>query len=70
MANMSYCRFQNTYRDLSDCVNALDQGSPSDLSNAELRAARDMMQLCEQLLSFYDEILDEAEDRKNMEDVE
>ena len=24
MANLSYCRFQNTARDLSDCVEAID----------------------------------------------
>ena len=24
MANMSYCRFQNTAMDLNDCMNALD----------------------------------------------
>ena len=63
---MSYCRFQNTYRDLVDCVQALDQGATPDLSNAELRAARDMMQICEQFLMYYDEVLDEAEDRRNM----
>ena len=25
MPNMSYCRFQNTYRDLHDCTNALEE---------------------------------------------
>lgn len=25
MANMSYCRFENTARDISDCINALDE---------------------------------------------
>ena len=27
MANMSYCRFENTYGDLADCVNALDESN-------------------------------------------
>ena len=24
MSNMSYCRFENTYRDLQDCIEHLD----------------------------------------------
>jgi hypothetical protein len=32
MANMSYCRFRNTYEALSDCVNNLRTLSPSDFS--------------------------------------
>lgn len=26
MANMSYCRFENTFSDLEDCRDALDRG--------------------------------------------
>ena len=71
MANMSYCRFENTYRDLAECVQALNQGAASDLSTKELTYAKMMIQLCEDYANNYgDEILDEAEDRKNMEDVE
>ena len=66
---MSYCRFQNTYRDLVECVQALSQGA-SELSNAELRAARDMMQVCADFIGYEDEVLDEAEDRKNMRNDE
>lgn len=68
MANMSYCRFQNTYRDLKDCVNALNDNGPDALSDDELAAAKMMMQLCDQMLSFHDEVLDEVEFRK--EEVE
>ena len=39
MANMSYCRFQNTLNDLRDCLGAL---GGSKLSNEEKRAARNM----------------------------
>jgi len=67
MANMSYCRFQNTYRDLQDCVFALNNNGPDTLSDDELAAAKMMMQLCDQMQSFYDEVLDEVENRKEVE---
>ena len=38
MANMSYCRFENTYRDLMDCLNALQNGADG-LSDRELNYA-------------------------------
>lgn len=36
MANMSYCRFENTFRDLQDCQEAL-----SNLTAAKLRELHD-----------------------------
>ena len=35
MANMSYCRFENTTRDLNDCVDALQNDSVNTLSDTE-----------------------------------
>jgi hypothetical protein len=35
MANMSYCRFENTYRDLNDCVNALGEALDDGLTFKE-----------------------------------
>ena len=47
MANMSYCRFQNTLVDLGDCIEALDAILEGDydepLSDSELRAANKMI---------------------------
>jgi hypothetical protein len=37
MANMSYCRFQNTLGDFEDCLDALDSGKA--MSDDEQRAA-------------------------------
>ena len=54
MANMSYCRFQNTELDLRDCVNALGEAyelEEVDLSNDEQRAMNRMKQLCEDFLA-------------------
>ena len=33
MANMSYCRFENTARDLRDCVQAINNGETDELNN-------------------------------------
>lgn len=38
MANMSYCRFQNTRGDVQDCLNALRMEKP--LSRDEANAGR------------------------------
>jgi len=40
MSNMSYCRFQNTYGDVAECLDALEQ--EKGLSDAEYGAARSM----------------------------
>lgn len=43
MSNMSYCRFQNTRTDFSDCKDAIEglvNGEEASLSHEELRAAK------------------------------
>lgn len=57
MANMSYCRFENTVADMRDCINALSEAVDSGLSFAqfeerlssdyERRAINDMMHQAE-----------------------
>ena len=65
MANMGYCRFENTYRDLVDCLRALSDSGADSLSDRELQYADMMMQLCEDFhLNYEDEVLDEIEFRK------
>ena len=39
MANMSYCRFENTANDLQDCIYAIEDGDVSALSSFEIRGA-------------------------------
>lgn len=47
MANMSYCRFQNTLRDLRDCAeHILDP----DLSREETRARIALVDVCADIL--------------------
>ena len=51
MSNMSYCRFENTLRDLRDCAGALDdiEGNLSELSKEEARAADELVKLCAEI---------------------
>jgi len=76
MANMSYCRFENTASDLRDCLNelaeAVDEGMSlkqfaASLSSDERYALRQMIRLCadfteavEQLESYEEEVDAEA----------
>lgn len=56
MANMSYCRFQNTVRDLEDCEESDGMYDPSVLSDDERRARKLLIRLCLRIASeFYGE---------------
>lgn len=62
MANMSYCRFYNTYHDLVECKNALYNGDISSFE--EKRYAKKLIELCKEITEIYedeniDEVLDE-----------
>ena len=56
MANMSYCRFQNTAQDLQDCIDAIQNGDANDLSRDELNALKDLKELAETLIDLEYEI--------------
>ena len=66
MANMSYCRFENTYGDLQECYDALTEaGSIKEVEeNAnkyEKKYIRKLVELCKDIVAdFGDE--DEEED--------
>jgi hypothetical protein len=57
MANMSYCRFQNTLSDLRDCYRHLDEmgenGEEGELSKDEQAAAEELVALCTQVHEMY-----------------
>lgn len=56
MSNMSYCRFENTLRDLRECAGALDdiEGNLAELSTAEARAADQLIRLCTRISESHD----------------
>lgn len=71
MANMSYCRFENTYSDLRDCVMQLEllTGGDATISKREMTYAKMMRDLCEDYLSLLDELEEQsAEDFYEEED--
>jgi len=53
MANMSYCRFHNTFWDLKQCVESLQwEVGINDLLENEKDYALKMRELCEQYLKL------------------
>jgi len=56
MANMSYCRFENTTRDMADCLHAIEYGETKDLSTYEQNALEDFLDLAKEIVSYEDEI--------------
>lgn len=48
MANMSYCMFENTYRDLQDCFEALASKNLDELSESEINEYEKYILLVEQ----------------------
>lgn len=60
MSNMSYCRFQNTQSDLSDCRAALEElhdGDSRSLSESETAAAKRLANDCAAILSMLADVL-------------
>ena len=59
MSNMSYCRFENTARDLQDCLDAIQNGEINDLgSQYEVDALEELLDLCKEIVAYKDEIED------------
>ena len=61
MPNMSYCRFENTFSDLQDCLNALEDSGTEVLSRTEKRKAIGMIDLCRRYIETAEEVFDENE---------
>ena len=59
---MSYCRFENTARDLVDCVNAIRRGEIHELNNYELNGLEDILDLAEEIVEDKDFIKEIIED--------
>jgi hypothetical protein len=65
MGNMSYCRFENTARDLRDCLEAIENESLDDLSSSEKRGLRQLLEDCETITFMKEDIEDEIESNYN-----
>ena len=63
MSNMSYCRFENTARDLGDCVEAIQNGETDDLSRYEVQGLSDLLEYCELIMddkSYIERVIKQA----------
>lgn len=65
MANMSYCRFENTYGDLNDCVQAMEEAMDKgvslkeftrEMSREELSAFQSMHAMCSRMIEAYSDM--------------
>ena len=54
---MSYCRFENTYDDLIDCANHMED---DNLSSSEKKYRKLMIELCKEMSEFETETSDDV----------
>ena len=62
---MSYCRFENTARDLTDCVYALEDRNVEDLSSYEVNGLRDLLSLAKDIVNMEDYIKETINNNKD-----
>jgi hypothetical protein len=61
MANMSYCRFQNTLQDLRDCLDHMDERLDLVSDSDEYRAKEKLIQLCHDIAKDFGDFDSEDE---------
>ena len=60
---MSYCRFENTARDLRDCLDAIEnRAHTEDLNSYERNGLEDLLSICETIFFMKEEIEEVLED--------
>ena len=65
MPNMSYCRFENTVNYMNDCLYAIEYNETDDLSDYELRALKDFLELGQAIVDLKPTIEDIIENHNN-----
>ena len=65
MGNMSYCRYENTSKDLNDCVNALWHADTSEQlsSRWEYSGLKNLLECCKEIVGLEDKINEILENR-------
>ena len=58
MGNMSYCRFENTSKDLEDCIDALHnyEEKCNSLSKYEVEALQDLIEQAKEIIELTETI--------------
>ena len=59
MSNMSYCRFENTSRDLDDCIEAIENGEINELNGYEIASLLHLKEQAQTIISLFD-VIDEG----------
>lgn len=60
MANMSYCKFENTLDDLEECRGEMTHCvsvEDMDLSESELSALHQMVECCSEIVEMYENMI-------------
>jgi len=65
MGNMGYCRFENTSRDLRDCLQAIENGELDDLSSYEKDGLESLLEYCEAIFFMKEEIEQTLKENEN-----
>ncbi len=52
MGNMSYCRFENTAKDMQDCVYAIEERDVYDFGDYELRGFKQVLELAREIVNM------------------
>jgi hypothetical protein len=52
MPNMSYCRFENTAKDMQDCVYAIEERDVYEFSNHELSGFKSVLELAQEIVNL------------------
>ena len=58
---MSYCKFENTYHDLQDCQDALNEESLDELSETEKKYALKLIRMCKNIADDFSDEEDEID---------
>lgn len=53
---MSYCRFENTAKDMQDCVYAIEERDVYDFGDYELRGFKQVLELAREIVDMEDDI--------------
>jgi len=56
MPNMSYCRFENTAKDMQDCIYAIEERDVYEFGYDELRGFKQVYELAQEIVSMEDDI--------------
>jgi hypothetical protein len=73
MANMSYCRFENTLSDLGDCLGAMEEAESLkdlDLNEYEERAFMEMFRTCRAFLAEHERLLNAEASQEDEDEVD